>query len=283
MTDPLIFHDNPEEVQRHRMPMALSADPEPETPPFIIDYVDALPSNEESRWYPYATRPLSQISAIVIHHSAGRPTTPPESINIGHMNRNGGGVEGWPRIGYTFYIRGDGTIYKTNLLTAHSFHAGEYGNPVGIGVCLAGHLSNHQPSAEQLQATRQLVAWLRQELGPLMLKRHLDYMPTQCPGNTQPDWFATLDVQPSPLSHVVTVNLMPQDISLAQVGRVLELTYSRRQTMVYSADDAAWLAASGAFGSRVVVWGKERWQDDIVSWLLGKGVKIVETMELGTG
>lgn len=245
-------------------------EPDPPAPLFVVDYIAALPTVDPAQ-YPFTVRRLAEIESIIIHHSVGLPTNPPESIHQGHVNR------GWPRIGYHFYITGDGTVYKTNLLTTRSFHAGAGGND-GLGVCLAGDFTAVHPSREQLDATARLLGWLHDVLGEKNVLKHRDVAATQCPGNTWAEWWAELMAEPQPepepgVPYVVTVNLLPQTATLAQLQHVAEQVYPQRQTVLFSADDAARLVAPGQPGSKVRVWGD--WPG-IAAWLAARGVRIVE-------
>ena len=88
---------------------------------------------------------------------------------------------------------------------------------------------------------------------------------------------------PTP-EYVVTAHLLPQDATLAESTGVLQQqAHPQKTTLLYSADDAARLVAPGRPGSKVVVWGPERWADDIVAWLQARGVALVETQPLPAG
>ena len=79
--------------------------------------------------------------------------------------------------------------------------------------------------------------------------------------------------QPQPVDYVVVVNLLPQDTSEAELALALERTYERRESIVYSADDAARLVAPGLPGSYVRVWNPERWTaGSIEDYLVDRGV-----------
>ena len=81
------------------------------------------------------------------------------------------------------------------------------------------------------------------------------------------------------VDYVVVVNLLPQNTSQAELATVLAKTYAQKQTLVYSADDAARLVAPGLPGSYVMVWNPESWTDDIVAWLTDRGVADVRTTQ----
>jgi len=74
----------------------------------------------------------------------------------------------------------------------------------------------------------------------------------------------------------VTVNLLPQDATLAEKQQVLSAVHADKETILQSADDAVLLVNSGSAGSRVKVWWQERWQDNITAFLLDNGVQIVD-------
>lgn len=85
------------------------------------------------------------------------------------------------------------------------------------------------------------------------------------------------------VDYKVIVHLLPQDTTLAELREATEYAWhAGKQSVVYSADDAARLACAGKAGSNVVVWDPERWDPNdppsrfvIVEWLLAKGVPTV--------
>ncbi len=86
---------------------------------------------------------------------------------------------------------------------------------------------------------------------------------------------------PGGLEHVVTVNLLPQDTTMVELQTVTAYLHPGRRSFVYSADDAAYLAAGGKPGSKVVVWNAERWAGDIKAYLKARGVDEVILAEFG--
>lgn len=80
-----------------------------------------------------------------------------------------------------------------------------------------------------------------------------------------------------PVNYKVVAHLTPQTLTRAEYDVIANEAVPLKQSVVFSADDAARLVAPGLPGSKVVAWWQERWQDDIVAWLKAKGVKIVET------
>lgn len=69
------------------------------------------------------------------------------------------------------------------------------------------------------------------------------------------------------VNYVVVAHLVPQDTQLAEWLYVAGQAFEERQSIVYSADDAKRLVADGLPGSKVIVWGPQRWAADILAWL----------------
>ena len=79
-----------------------------------------------------------------------------------------------------------------------------------------------------------------------------------------------------PVDYVVVVNLLPQDATMDEKAYVLRKTHQERQSVLQSAHDAARLVAPGLPGSRVLVWGPNRWTEgSIEDWLIEHGVNLV--------
>jgi hypothetical protein len=126
----------------------------------------------------FPTRPLNQIERLIVHHTAVPPSVDAERIAQHRVDR-----QGWPGIGYHYFITGEGAIQQTNDLTTTARHAGSY-DPVAIGICFAGDFTNASPTAQQLQAGAQLIAWLLSNLR-LSLQALFGYkelVNTQSPG-----------------------------------------------------------------------------------------------------
>jgi hypothetical protein len=155
--------------------------------PLIEDISGQLPTHATLN---YPTRNREEISAIILHHSAVPPSVEAEQIARYQVER-----KGWPGIGFHFFVRGDGSLQQTQPLEVVSNHAGDTGNRVGVGVCLAGNFTDQPPLGPQLITTASLVAWLLNDLNlPLeAIQGHSDYVVTQCPGNTwDTTWHAQL-------------------------------------------------------------------------------------------
>ena len=106
----------------------------------------------------YERRPLSEITRLVITHSAAPSTLSPEVIARFHVNQMG-----WPGIGYHYYIDGSGALFQCNDLTTIAYHVREW-NAASLSICVAGNFTGDIPTPSQISRTAHLLAWLLQEL-----------------------------------------------------------------------------------------------------------------------
>ncbi len=136
-------------------PTSLPLPPSPLPPPPIQNITGQLKRHPSLQ---FPTRSLDQIQMIVIHHTAVAPTVGADRIAAHRVDK-----QGWPGIGYHYFITADGQIQQTNELTTVATHAGNY-NPIAIGICFAGDFTATVPSPEQIKAGAQLIAWLIQQL-----------------------------------------------------------------------------------------------------------------------
>lgn len=139
----------------------------------IKNIVDQLPKGKGS----YPKRNLSQITEVVVHHSATDSGTALAYANYHISNR------GWPGIGYHYEIAKDGTVSQTNDLTTVSWHATGH-NTSGIGIVLTGNFDHQTLDAPQKTALVNLIKKLQKDLGrKLKIGGHRDYASKSCPGD----------------------------------------------------------------------------------------------------
>lgn len=157
------------EASRHAKPLVGMA------APGWTDVRGLLPVHQTLR-YPH--RPLAQIRYLVLHHSGVTARHDARQIADEHVHANG-----WPGIGYHFVIGYSGLIEHCQDLTVSSHHVAQF-NPVAVGIALLGDLRTSAPGPRQLEATADLLAWLRQDLGlpRQAIRGHGEMVSTDCPG-----------------------------------------------------------------------------------------------------
>ena len=115
---------------------------------------------------------------IVLHHRAGVGDV--ESIHYGHLNN------GWAGIGYHFYIRKDGKIYRGRPIEKIGAHTEGY-NGVSVGVCFEGNYENENMTDAQIKSGKKLVGYLKNLYPDAVVGYHKDFAATACPGKNFPD------------------------------------------------------------------------------------------------
>ena len=123
-------------------------------------------------------RSLKTIDRIIIHHSAIQQSadTSPLAIHLAHLRR------GYSGIGYHFYIKSDGTIYRGRPIIYIGAHCKGY-NSTSIGICFEGNFEIEKPTNAQKIAFKNLHNYLIKEIPTIKyLNYHKDLFATACPG-----------------------------------------------------------------------------------------------------
>lgn len=139
----------------------------------ILDVTNKLPTNGS-----WKKRPLSDITDITIHHSAGGANEALRNIAFWHINGRD-----WPGIAYHYVIEKDGTIYQTNSVSSWTYHNG-FNNRGAIGICLLGNFETGYPDPKQVYALTWLINDLKKRYPQIkFLMGHREYQnETLCPG-----------------------------------------------------------------------------------------------------
>lgn len=115
---------------------------------------------------------------IILHHAEASKCTA-EDIHRWHLNN------GWAGAGYHFLVRKDGSIYRLrpeNKVGAHAQGA----NSDSIGICFEGaYMTETMPQA-QINAGKELVAYLKKKYNISKVQAHRDVCSTSCPGKNFP-------------------------------------------------------------------------------------------------
>lgn len=120
----------------------------------------------------------SKTSKIILHHAESSSCTA-DDIHQWHLDR------GWSGIGYHFFVRKDGSIYRgrpENSVGAHASGA----NSDSIGICAEGkYMTETMPDAQK-QSIIELCSYLMDKYGISTILKHKDVTSTDCPGNNYP-------------------------------------------------------------------------------------------------
>ncbi len=115
---------------------------------------------------------------IILHHAAAVTCTP-QQIHQWHL------ANGWAGIGYHFFVRKDGTVYRGRPEDTVGAHAGN-NNYDSLGVCFEGSFDREEMGAVQREAGAELVAYLKRKYNITTVQRHGDVNATGCPGTSFP-------------------------------------------------------------------------------------------------
>ena len=120
----------------------------------------------------------SKTDEVILHHAEASNATVWD-INQWHLDN------GWVGIGYHYYIRKDGSIYRGRPEWAVGAHATGH-NDRSIGICCEGAYMTETMPAAQLASLKALLRDIMGRYGTLALKRHRDVNSTSCPGDNFP-------------------------------------------------------------------------------------------------
>lgn len=125
---------------------------------------------------------------IILHHAAGNGSV--ESVHNYHESL------GWSGIGYHYYVRKDGSIYRGRPEEMVGGHTSGY-NYCSIGVCAEGNFETDVMSDAQREAIRALVLDIRTRYPDTQTIRHKDVAATACPGKNYPfEYIAAAEPDP---------------------------------------------------------------------------------------
>lgn len=115
---------------------------------------------------------------IILHHAESKSCTA-DDIHSWHL------ANGWAGIGYHFFVRKDGSIYRGRPEGVVGSHA-KGSNSDSIGICFEGSYMTETMNQTQINAGRELVAYLKKKYGITTVQKHKDVCSTNCPGTNFP-------------------------------------------------------------------------------------------------
>jgi len=116
---------------------------------------------------------------IILHHSASSKASVEDIHNYHQKGR------GWIGIGYNFYVRKDGSIYRGRPEDVVGAHTTGY-NDESIGICAEGNFEKETMPEAQKRAIIELLRELKKRYPNAQIKRHKDFAATACPGKNYP-------------------------------------------------------------------------------------------------
>lgn len=120
----------------------------------------------------------SQTTELILHHAEASSASV-ETINEWHLKN------GWTGIGYHYYIRKNGNIYRGRPEWAIGAHASGH-NSVSIGVCCEGAYNTETMPSAQYRSLLLLISDIMNRYNGLTILRHKDTSSTDCPGKNFP-------------------------------------------------------------------------------------------------
>lgn len=111
---------------------------------------------------------------IILHHAAASQCSS-DDIDKWHKQKD------YSCIGYHFFIRKDGTIYRGRQENAVGAHAYQ-NNYNSIGICFEGDFEKEQMTDAQVESAKELVAYLKNKYNISKVQKHKDVNNTSCPG-----------------------------------------------------------------------------------------------------
>lgn len=116
---------------------------------------------------------------IILHHAAA-VTCSPDDVHRWHKAR------GWAGIGYHFFVRKDGSIYRARPEKYVGAHAGG-ANYDSLGICFEGNYETEKTMPDaQKKSGGELVAYLKEKYGISKVQQHKDVGSTACAGKYFP-------------------------------------------------------------------------------------------------
>ena len=122
---------------------------------------------------------MKEIEGVVLHNSGVTVLQSVETIHNYHKNK------GWAGIGYQYYVRKDGSVYRgrpENMAGAHCPGV----NATSIGICAEGNFNEETMSDVQRQAIVELIKDIKSRHNIKWIKGHREIIATSCPGANFP-------------------------------------------------------------------------------------------------
>lgn len=120
----------------------------------------------------------SSTKYIVLHHAAVS-ICDIDDIQGWHL------AKGWAGIGYHFFVRKDGSVYRGRPIEAVGAHCLGW-NSNSIGVCAEGNFQTDTMPNVQRNAILELIEYLKRIYPGVVVNGHRELDATSCPGQNYP-------------------------------------------------------------------------------------------------
>lgn len=150
-------------------------------------------------------KPLSygnKPNKLVLHHAEASKCTV-QDVHQWHLNN------GWAGIGYHYFVKKDGSIYRGRPDNAIGSHC-KGSNTGSLGICFEGNYMKETMPTVQYNAGINLIRYLFAKYGVLPIYGHKDLLATACPGDKFPlaDFKKLIRKEEKATGYVVT-NYLP--------------------------------------------------------------------------
>lgn len=186
------------------------------------------------------TRPST--GYIIIHHAAAKSCSA-DDIHRWHLDN------GWLGIGYNFFVRKDGSIYRGRAEDAVGAHTVGY-NSMSIGVCFEGNFEVEQMPEAQFNAGHELIAYLRGKYPNAKLGKHRDFDSTACPGKYFPYTEMISGKKTAASPETKTANKEVCNVELPVLRKGDESGYVKTLQILLNKYNNAKLTEDGDFGAK---------------------------------
>ena len=122
---------------------------------------------------------MKEVEGVMLHNSGVSILQSVEVIHNYHKSK------GWAGIGYHYYVRKDGSIYRGRLENMAGAHCPGV-NSTSIGICAEGNFNEETMSDVQKQAIVELIKDIKLRYDIKWIKVHREILATSCPGENFP-------------------------------------------------------------------------------------------------
>ena len=127
----------------------------------------------------FASLAKRSITSYIVLHHADASVCSIHDVNAWHKQN------GWAGVGYNFFVRKDGSVYRGRPIDAVGAHIQGF-NGVSVGICAEGAYMSETMPLVQKNAIVDLVKYLLTLYPTAKVVGHKDLASSQCPGVNYP-------------------------------------------------------------------------------------------------